>query len=75
VELLTVAPATVLCPPHHWLIEGSNTQSGHQNWTCYRCGVVRAHQDTPGASWSFARRQSQKPRTATAPEAETPIAG
>jgi hypothetical protein len=44
VELLSVPAATILCPPHHWLIEGSNIRAGHQSWTCYRCGLIRPEQ-------------------------------
>ena len=74
-ELQTVPLAPVLCPPHHRLTEGSNTRSGHQDWTCYRCGVVKAQQDLAGASWSFSKRQSPKLPSALVPEAETPVAG
>jgi hypothetical protein len=75
VELLTVAPTPALCPPHHWLIEGSNTRSGHQDWTCYRCGVVKAHQDLAGTSWDYIKRQSAKPRPSVLIEDPVPVAG
>jgi hypothetical protein len=39
-------PATpMICPPHHWLIEGSGGAA--QQWTCRRCGAVEAHEDPP----------------------------
>jgi hypothetical protein len=35
-------PAPLVCPPHHWLIEGVETS---QHWTCQRCGATREQQD------------------------------
>jgi hypothetical protein len=35
----------MICPPHHWLIEGSGGAA--QQWTCRRCGAVEAHEDPP----------------------------
>jgi hypothetical protein len=75
VELVAIAPAPVLCPPHHWLIEGSNTRAGHQDWTCYRCGMVRAHEDIPRSAWSYNIRYAKRPQPAVTPEGDAAVAG
>jgi hypothetical protein len=57
------------CPPHHWIIVGADTT---QRWTCHRCGVVRAHQDSSGEainlSWRAARRARGRPADLPAPQ-------
>jgi hypothetical protein len=35
-----IAPPTVACPPHHWLIEPDDM--GRDRWACQKCGLVRA---------------------------------
>jgi len=39
--LQDAAPPKV-CPPHHWLIIGTNTGGQHQQWTCCRCSTTKS---------------------------------
>ena len=62
-EPLTAPAAPRLCPPHHWLIEGSATLAGHQTWTCYRCGLVRPQQEAAQTSYHhFSGNRLPRPR-------------
>jgi hypothetical protein len=66
-ELLPVSVTPVLCPPHHWLIEGSTTLSGHQSWTCYRCGLVRPHEELDRPSYHRFAGRPARPVVPTPP--------
>jgi hypothetical protein len=59
---MTELSARLGCPPHHWLIEGTETA---QHWTCQRCGAERVQQEAvDGASkdpWRGLQRGSEPP--------------